>query len=78
LGRQRPTAIDKARYAQISRAGLILHLNERHGDGSPSSNFIVMAGIEPYYRELSAKAKFGRQAGCEDCGARLRSASVAH
>jgi len=43
-------------YAQVSRGGLILHLSEHHGDGSPGSNFIVtMTGVEAYHRELSSK-----------------------
>jgi catechol 2,3-dioxygenase-like lactoylglutathione lyase family enzyme len=43
-------------YTQISRAGLILHLSEHHGDGTPGSSFIVtMTGLEANHRELSAK-----------------------
>ena len=43
-------------YAQISRAGLALHLSEHHGDCSPGSTvFIWMRGIHDYHRELAAK-----------------------
>lgn len=43
-------------YAQISRAGLRLHLSEHHGDASPGSTvFIWMRGIHDYHRELAAK-----------------------
>ena len=43
-------------YAQISRAGLALHLSEHHGDCSPGSTvFIWMRGIHDYNRELAAK-----------------------
>jgi catechol 2,3-dioxygenase-like lactoylglutathione lyase family enzyme len=43
-------------YAQVSRAGLALHLSEHHGDGSPGANVIVtMTGVEAYHRELSSK-----------------------
>jgi hypothetical protein len=43
-------------YAQLSRAGLKLHLSEHHGDASPGSTvFIWMRGIAAYHRELTAK-----------------------
>jgi uncharacterized glyoxalase superfamily protein PhnB len=43
-------------YAQVSRAGLRLHLSEHHGDASPGSTvFVWMRGISEYHRELVAK-----------------------
>jgi uncharacterized glyoxalase superfamily protein PhnB len=43
-------------YAQISRAGLKLHLSEHHGDASPGSTvFVWMRGIAEYHRELIGK-----------------------
>ncbi|WP_430911856.1 glyoxalase superfamily protein [Methylobacterium sp. sgz302541] len=40
-------------YAQVSRAGLTLHLTEHHGDASPGCTaFVRMAGIEAYRQEL--------------------------
>jgi uncharacterized glyoxalase superfamily protein PhnB len=43
-------------YAQVSRAGIKLHLSEHHGDASPGSTvFIWMRGIARYNRELLAK-----------------------
>jgi catechol 2,3-dioxygenase-like lactoylglutathione lyase family enzyme len=43
-------------YMQVSRDGLVLHLSEHHGDGSPGANvFVEMAGIEALHRELIAK-----------------------
>ncbi|WP_354077619.1 glyoxalase superfamily protein [Constrictibacter sp. MBR-5] len=43
-------------YAQISRAGLILHLSEHHGDGCPGAAvFVRMRGVRAYHAELSAK-----------------------
>jgi hypothetical protein len=43
-------------YAQISRAGLKLHLSEHHGDASPGSTvFVWMRGIAEFHRELLAK-----------------------
>jgi uncharacterized glyoxalase superfamily protein PhnB len=43
-------------YAQISRAGLKLHLSEHHGDACPGSTVLVwMRGIAAYHRELAAR-----------------------
>jgi catechol 2,3-dioxygenase-like lactoylglutathione lyase family enzyme len=43
-------------YMQVSRAGLILHLSEHHGDASPGSTaFVTMSGVHAYQRELAAK-----------------------
>ncbi|MCC9607418.1 VOC family protein [Blastopirellula sp. JC732] len=43
-------------YMQVSRAGLILHLSEHHGDSSPGANvFIWMTGVEALHAELIAK-----------------------
>jgi catechol 2,3-dioxygenase-like lactoylglutathione lyase family enzyme len=44
-------------YLQISRSGLILHLSEHHGDGTPGSViFCEMTGIRAFHSELTAKA----------------------
>lgn len=54
-------------YAQISRAGLKLHLSEHHGDASPGSTvFIWMRGIAEYHRELTAKDYRYNKPGLED------------
>jgi hypothetical protein len=43
-------------YAQVSRAGLILHLSGHHGDASPGSNTLVsMRGVRAFEMELSQK-----------------------
>ena len=43
-------------YMQVSREGLVLHLSEHHGDGTPGSAiFVDMTGIEAFHRELTAK-----------------------
>lgn len=43
-------------YMQISRAGLILHLSEHHGDACPGSTvFVRVGGLRDYHREISAK-----------------------
>lgn len=43
-------------YMQVSRAGLVLHLSEHHGDASPGATaFVSMSGVEDYQRELASK-----------------------
>ena len=43
-------------YAQVSRAGLTLHLSGHHGDATPGSTvFVRMTGVEAYQRELVRK-----------------------
>lgn len=43
-------------YMQVSRAGLVLHLSEHHGDGSPGANIrITTQGLEALHAELQAK-----------------------
>jgi catechol 2,3-dioxygenase-like lactoylglutathione lyase family enzyme len=43
-------------YMQVSRAGLVLHLSEHYGDGSPGSTvFVRMQGIDALHTELAAK-----------------------
>jgi catechol 2,3-dioxygenase-like lactoylglutathione lyase family enzyme len=54
-------------YAQVSRAGLKLHLSEHHGDASPGSTvFVWMRGIAEYHRELLAKNYRYYRPGLED------------
>ena len=54
-------------YAQVSRAGLKLHLSEHHGDASPGSTvFLWMRGIAEYHRELIAKDYRYYKPGLED------------
>lgn len=43
-------------YLQVSRDGLVLHLSEHYGDGSPGTCFHVeYLGVEALHAELSAK-----------------------
>jgi hypothetical protein len=43
-------------YRQISRNGLILHLSEHHGDGSPGARLrVMMRGVREFHREISEK-----------------------
>jgi catechol 2,3-dioxygenase-like lactoylglutathione lyase family enzyme len=43
-------------YMQVSRNGLVLHLSEHYGDGSPGSSFQVdFEGVRELNAEISAK-----------------------
>jgi uncharacterized glyoxalase superfamily protein PhnB len=43
-------------YMQVSRAGLVLHLSEHHGDACPGSTvFVRVSGLRDYYAEISAR-----------------------
>jgi hypothetical protein len=43
-------------YAQVSRAGLTVHLSEHHGDASPGSTaFVRMEGVHAYQQELTRR-----------------------
>lgn len=54
-------------YAQVSRAGLILHLSGHHGDATPGSTvFVRMQGIEAYQQELARKDYKHGKPGLED------------
>ncbi|WP_151115790.1 glyoxalase superfamily protein [Hypericibacter adhaerens] len=54
-------------YAQVSRAGLTLHLSGHHGDASPGSTvFVAMRGIHAFHRELTARNYAPMKPGIED------------
>lgn len=54
-------------YLQVSRSGLILHLSEHHGDGTPGSViFCEMTGIRAFHAELTAKAYRYYRPGLEE------------
>lgn len=43
-------------YRRISRNGLVLHLSEHHGDGSPGVRLrVMMHGVREFHREISEK-----------------------
>lgn len=43
-------------YMQVSRDGLVLHLSEHHGDGSPGANiFVRMRDVEALHKEISVR-----------------------
>jgi uncharacterized glyoxalase superfamily protein PhnB len=43
-------------YLQVSRAGLVLHLSEHHGDCCPGSTvFVRVAELDEFHHEITAK-----------------------
>jgi catechol 2,3-dioxygenase-like lactoylglutathione lyase family enzyme len=47
-------------YRQVSRADLVLHLTEHHGDSTPGSVvYTYMSGVRDLHAELSEKASVG-------------------
>ena len=54
-------------YRQISRGGLVLHLSEHHGDGSPGIHVrVAVKGLVAYHEELQAKNYPYMNPGIED------------
>jgi uncharacterized glyoxalase superfamily protein PhnB len=54
-------------YAQVSRASVILHLSEHHGDACPGAAVLIhMRGIDDYHRELTARDYRYAKPGIED------------
>ena len=53
-------------YMQVSRDGLVLHLSEHHGDGTPGAVvYVRMSGIEALHRELNDKKYRHNRPGLE-------------
>jgi catechol 2,3-dioxygenase-like lactoylglutathione lyase family enzyme len=43
-------------YRQVSRNGLVLHLSEHHGDGSPGARLrVIMQGVRAFHAEISSR-----------------------
>ena len=43
-------------YLEIERDGLLIHLSEHHGDGTPGTNvFVWVTGIEEFRTEIISK-----------------------
>ncbi|WP_431283181.1 glyoxalase superfamily protein [Humitalea sp. 24SJ18S-53] len=54
-------------YAQVSRAGLVLHLSGHHGDATPGSTvFVRMHGVRAYQQELARRNYKHNKPGVED------------
>lgn len=60
-------------YMQVSRAGLVLHLSEHHGDGTPGTVvFVRMNGLRAFHAELTAKGYAYLRPGVQDDGDSLQ------
>lgn len=54
-------------YAQVSRAGVVIHLTEHHGDGTPGSAMMIETeGIADLHRELTGKKYRYARPGLEE------------
>jgi catechol 2,3-dioxygenase-like lactoylglutathione lyase family enzyme len=53
-------------YMQVSRAGIVLHLSEHHGDATPGSQVrIEIRGLREFHAELTAKRYKNNRPGIE-------------
>ncbi len=53
-------------YMQVSRDGIVLHISEHHGDGSPGSHVRVeVTGLRAFHAELSEKRYRNNRPGLE-------------
>ena len=53
-------------YTQISRAGIVFHVSEHHGDGSPGVHVRVdITGLHDFHEELIAKKYKNMRPGLE-------------
>ena len=53
-------------YMQVSRAGIVLHISEHHGDGSPGAHVRVnIKGIHELHAELIGKNYKNNRPGLE-------------
>ena len=44
------------KYIEVERDGIVFHLSEHHGDGTPGTHvFIWCKGVEDYHKELIGK-----------------------
>lgn len=54
-------------YMQVSRAGIVLHLSEHHGDGSPGTRArVYIEGLRALHAELAAKRYKNNRPGIEE------------
>jgi catechol 2,3-dioxygenase-like lactoylglutathione lyase family enzyme len=53
-------------YMQVSRAGILIHITEHHGDGSPGANIrIDVTGLHGFHEELTATRYKNMRPGLE-------------
>jgi len=59
-------AADMPLYMQVSRDGIVFHISEHHGDGSPGAHVRVnIRGIADYHAELIGKRYRNMRPGLE-------------
>jgi catechol 2,3-dioxygenase-like lactoylglutathione lyase family enzyme len=59
-------AADMPLYLQVSRDGIVFHISEHHGDGSPGAHVRVnIKGIADYHAELIGKRYRNMRPGLE-------------
>jgi catechol 2,3-dioxygenase-like lactoylglutathione lyase family enzyme len=57
---------DAPLYMQVSRAGIVFHLSEHHGDGSPGCHSrVTISGLREFHAELIAKRYKNNRPGLE-------------
>jgi catechol 2,3-dioxygenase-like lactoylglutathione lyase family enzyme len=57
---------DSPLYMQVSRDGILLHLSEHHGDGTPGTIIRVhVRGLAEFHAELTAKRYRNNRPGLE-------------
>ena len=65
-------------YAQVSRAGVAIHLSEHHGDAAPGVAMMIQTkGIDDFHRDLLAKNYRFARPGLENQPWGARTVSVA-
>ncbi len=53
-------------YMQVSRDGIVFHVSEHHGDGSPGVHVrIAIKGVREFHAELTAKKYKNNRPGLE-------------
>ncbi|MFZ2018467.1 MAG: glyoxalase superfamily protein [Methyloceanibacter sp.] len=53
-------------YMQVSRAGIVFHISEHHGDGSPGAHVrVIIEGVRELHAELIAKKYKNNRPGLE-------------
>lgn len=54
-------------YMQVSRAGMVLHISEHHGDGTPGTAiFVETTGLREFHSELTDKTYSNLRPGIEE------------
>ena len=54
-------------YMQVSRAGIVFHISEHHGDGSPGAHVrVIVKGVRELHAQLIAKRYKNNRPGLEN------------